>query len=192
MSRAPVSKSKVSKSKKKSKSKRSGPAIPVSSGAIKLGAVFVVLFGVWLYFFSGLFHAGPTLEVIAGLQAPRRGDVFRVTLAFNQDILPEEVFVYRPDDYDVEATTADQAQRMGITPVWHLVKDEEYDPAEHRGREPRAVRSIRYGRWIRGLKPAEGMSRRAQRLEPGVTYRAIIHGGGAVGHVDFQTKERSG
>jgi len=174
------------------KGKKKGPPLPAVSGRIiKLGLVLALLFGVWLYFFSGLFHTGPTLQVITGLQAPRNNEqVYRVTFGFNRDVLPDEVFVFPLNDERRDVTTVARAQRMGITPMWHMVTDEEYDPEEHRGREPRPVRSFRYGGWIRGLKRPENVGRPTP-LEPEVTYRAIISDGELVGHVDFQTKPRN-
>jgi hypothetical protein len=53
--------------------------------------------------------------------------------------------------------------------MWHLIPRDPPKEGEE-VREPRPVRSVRYGGWVRGLRRAPDIPRRGETLEPGVEY----------------------
>lgn len=108
---------------------------------------------VYVWFF--LIPSGGELQAVTLDRPPRP-----VTFVFNRDEVLQEVKVtfFDPGPAGTEGQGFERV-------VWHLVAS---------GEEQGAREQVIYGRGIKGMKPAEGMPAKVERLQPGGKYRLDV------------------
>lgn len=116
-----------------------------------LVGILAVLATVWVWFFA--LPGGAELQTVV-VQRPGRPVMFR----FDRSLMFDDIRLIK-----IEPGPPGQENETWDNVVWHLVADDDEE------REP--VDLITYGRWMRGMDPAEGTNRRGERLERGYMYR---------------------
>ncbi len=141
----------------------------MSKKSFILIAIALVLAGVYVVFFNGLFQP-KIIQIAKATRAVRTSRTGATT---------SQVFFALDNDYSltevkVVAVAALQTNKLA-QPIWHLVSDSGSDD----------VNLFPYGQQINGMDSAVAGTE-AGPLQPGVMYRLFVAAGKAKGQLDFQ------
>ena len=137
--------------------------------------LLVVLAGGGIYWLSSLFKPAK-IQILCAVHPARVQKKNPTPAAARPQFDVAFGFDQKCELTDVKVVTLDEwTTNKSAHPLWHMVSASNAVP----------TKAVVYGQWVRGMRAAV-LGKRAEPLQPNVTYRLLIEAGSQTGECDFK------